>query len=102
MSGKISAEDIFITVGAFILVLGLYQRVKPVLSLEADVVPDRYPAIRPTPPEESENDIRSRRWTKKYGCKKVPYGADGKWVNLCTGVGSGEGVHVAPAIQPNY
>ena len=201
MSGKLSIYDAFVTVGAFILALGLYQHVKPLLSYaststdepanvtevgdvvsarpysykrclqvahpkccqaaqgggitddelsnchlcnhpncehfqtigpggdptlppfqpgtykvalqdigykdsnyayayatdEPDVVPDYYPPIRPTRPEESENDLRSRRWTKKYGCRKVPYGADNKWTNICTGVGSGEGVHVAPA-----
>jgi len=53
-------------------------------------------------PEESENDMRSHRWTKRYGCRKIPWGADNKWVNVCTGVGSGEGVHVAPALDPTY
>jgi hypothetical protein len=86
MSGKISAEDIFITVGAFILVLGLYQRVRPVLSLVAEK------------PEESENDMRSHRWTKKYGCRKL-VGPDGKWSNYCTGiVDPSEGVRVAPPL----
>jgi hypothetical protein len=35
MSGKLSIYDAFITVGAFILVLGLYQHVKPLLSARA-------------------------------------------------------------------
>jgi len=35
MSGKLSVYDAFITVGAFILALGLYQHVKPLLSARA-------------------------------------------------------------------
>src|SRR6476659_5938213 len=35
MSGKLSIYDAFVTVGAFILALGLYQHVKPLLSARA-------------------------------------------------------------------
>jgi len=35
MSGKLSVYDAFVTVGAFILALGLYQHVKPLLSTRA-------------------------------------------------------------------
>jgi len=69
-------------------------------SDDFEPAPDFYPPIKPTQPEESENDMRSHRWTKKYGCRKV-VGPDGKWLNLCTGVGTGEGIRVAPPLYPD-
>jgi len=66
MSGKLSIYDAFITVGAFILALGLYQHVKPLLAYDATRTDD------PANVTEVGDVVRSRPYSYRR-CLKVAH-----------------------------